>query len=318
MLRLRAVFKKLGTILESTCVRISQAGSADFVSVSNYYSEELVSFGKIVTCHNDIIGRIVLEIIPKTMFQVLSKIIDIQTNRLKEMPIKIDREQLLKFSQLDERNRLAKLTHSVSVLTEGILSMETTEMGVIQVDSKSMLEEGIRKELVKQISVALDSSVTFNIQKLTVEEFDQKTLHLRGLLDGIRRSIQYIQDYMSLYGLKIWQEEFSRIINFYVECECAALLGKQNFDYQSIYQNPDIPIPRFQPTDELSRTWIGRLGRAIVSLTHYQRTLYLSTMTAWFDINGKEVIGRNTFFNLTETYEICRLTHFCAGLAYSD
>jgi WASH complex subunit strumpellin len=299
VLRLRAVFKKLGTILESTCFRISQSGSPDLISVSNFYSEELVDFGKLVmTCHDDIIGRTVLEIVPRTMFQVLSKIIDIQTNRLKEMPIKIDREQLLKFSQLEERNRLAKLTHSVSVLTEGILSMETTEMGVIQVDSKNMLEEGVRKELVRQISLTLD---TFSNPKPTVDDFDTKIHILHGLLDGIKRSIQYIQDYMSLYGLKLWQEEFSRITNYYVECECAALLGKQN--YQSVYQSVDIPIPRFQPTDDVSRNWMGRLGRSLVSLTHCQKTVYLSTMTGWFDVTGREVVGRNTFYNLTETYD---------------
>ena len=37
------------------------------------------------------------------------------------------------FSQLDERFDVARLTHSISVFTEGILMMKTTLVGVIKV-----------------------------------------------------------------------------------------------------------------------------------------------------------------------------------------
>ena len=47
---------------------------------------------------------------------------------------------------------------------------------------------------------------------------------LSGRLDGLLRSFQYIQDYANIYGLKIWQEEFTRIINYYVEQECNRLI----------------------------------------------------------------------------------------------
>lgn len=39
-------------------------------------------------------------------------------------------------------------------------------------------------------------------------------------MDGFHRSFEYIQDYVNIYGLKIWQEEVSRIINYNVEQEC--------------------------------------------------------------------------------------------------
>jgi hypothetical protein len=42
-------------------------------------------------------------------------------------------------------------THSVSVFTEGILAMETTLLGVIQVDPRQILNDGIRKHLVMQV-----------------------------------------------------------------------------------------------------------------------------------------------------------------------
>jgi len=48
-------------------------------------------------------------------------------------------------------------------------------------------------------------------------DFETKLNQLAAILDGYRRSFEYIQDYVNIYGLKIWQEEFSRIINFNVE-----------------------------------------------------------------------------------------------------
>ena len=40
------------------------------------------------------------------------------------------------FAQLDERFDVARLTHSISVFTEGILMMKTTLVGVIKVISQ--------------------------------------------------------------------------------------------------------------------------------------------------------------------------------------
>ena len=47
---------------------------------------------------------------------------------------------------------------------------------------------------------------------------------LGAQMEGFRRSFEYIQDYVNIYGLKIWQEEVSRIINYNVEQECNSFL----------------------------------------------------------------------------------------------
>lgn len=47
--------------------------------------------------------------------------------------------------QSTERYDLARATHAISVFTEGILAMNKTLMGVVEVDPKQMLEDGIRK-----------------------------------------------------------------------------------------------------------------------------------------------------------------------------
>lgn len=49
-------------------------------------------------------------------------------------------------------------------------------------------------------------------------------------MDGFRRSFEYIQDYINIYGLKIWQEEVSRIINYNVEQECNSFLREKVLD----------------------------------------------------------------------------------------
>lgn len=69
-----------------------------------------------------------------------------------------------------------------------------------------------------------------------------KLKEMAATMDGFYRSFEYIQDYVSIYGLKIWQEEVSRIINYNVEQECnsflrakVSLIGKYGF-YLSFLQ----------------------------------------------------------------------------------
>lgn len=83
--------------MDGPVLRISQAGSNDLVSVSNYYSNELISF-----------IRNVLQVIPETIFELLDQIIDLQTNKIQEVPTRLEKERLKEFSQLDERFEVAR------------------------------------------------------------------------------------------------------------------------------------------------------------------------------------------------------------------
>ena len=58
-------------------------------------------------------------------------------------------------------------------------------------------------------------------------ELEPKLVTLAERMSGFRRSFEYIQDYVNIYGLKIWQEEVSRIINYNVEQECNSFLRTQ-------------------------------------------------------------------------------------------
>ena len=66
-------------------------------------------------------------------------------------------------------------------------------------------------------------SVNVNVSPQT-SELESRLVALSERMSGFRRSFEYIQDYVNIYGLKIWQEEVSRIINYNVEQECNSFL----------------------------------------------------------------------------------------------
>ena len=59
--------------------RIVEASSPDYESVADYYSGELVEF-----------VRRVLDVIPRSIFSNLSEIIQILTNRIQTLPLKLE------------------------------------------------------------------------------------------------------------------------------------------------------------------------------------------------------------------------------------
>ena len=128
VLKLRATFLKLVSILDAPLVRINEANSPDLSSVSQYYSTEVAKF-----------MRTVLQVIPENMFAILSEVVRINASELQQLPVKVVRSELREWSQLDPRHRLARATHRVSVLTEGVLNMQSTVLGTVQVDPKELL-----------------------------------------------------------------------------------------------------------------------------------------------------------------------------------
>jgi WASH complex subunit strumpellin len=297
VIKLRATFLKLAFALDLPLVRITQANSNDFMSVNEFYSDELVSY-----------VRKVLQIIPKSMFGLLAEIISIQTSKLREVPTLLDKEKLKEFAQLDQRYEIAKLTYSISLYTEGILQMKSSNIGCKVIDSKQLLEDGIRKELVKQITAAVHNQLQFGGTAARNNlELMQRLEKLGEQIDGFRRSFEYIQDYVNIYGLKIWQEEFSRIVYFHVEQECNSFLKKKVFEWESIYQSKNIPIPVYPPLNvpnatpsEFSVNFIGRLAREILRMTDSKLTYYIEKKNAWYDLKTKEELVNMRLFKRLE------------------
>ena len=59
------------------------------------------------------------------------------------MPTRLDKDKMKEFAQLDERFEVAKLTHSISVFTEGVLMMKTTLVGVVKVSNQHYHDQSV-------------------------------------------------------------------------------------------------------------------------------------------------------------------------------
>ena len=247
-------------------------------------------------------------------FKILTQIVDIKERKLQQLPTKIEIDQCKNYSQLDERFQLAKATHQVSIFTEGILAMEKTLLGVIQVDPRAILEDGLRKELVRQISLAMHNTLRFkkteNAPLQSHGAANRAFVTLCARISGFRRAIEYVQDYVDLAGLKMWQEELSRIMSYNVEQEQNKYLQKKVFDSASRFQSRAIPIPRFWPTKDepTCSNFMGRTLASLLRMTEPQSTIYSPECGGWFTPDGQEVCGIGTFALLRKCIGISGLS----------
>ncbi|XP_017043328.1 WASH complex subunit homolog 5 [Drosophila ficusphila] len=289
---IRAVFLKLASTLEVPLMRINQARSEDLASVSNYYSTELANF-----------LRRVLQIVPETMFSILARIIHLLTNVIKEFPTRVEKERLKDYAQFEERAKVAQLTNSIAVFTKGILMMKTTLVGVIELDPKQLLEDGIRKELVNHLANAYNLGLIFTPEKgkTPVQLLQQRLQALAKTIEGYRRSFEYIEDYLRVQGLRILLEESQRIINYNVEKECNAFLRNKVQEFQSEHQSQIIPIPNFPPVvGDSSNNFIGRLAHEILRCTDPKNTIFLDLKSTWYEKKAphQEVLAGSAFFGM--------------------
>lgn len=196
-LRLKFLFVKLRSVLDWPLLRVNEAESPDLQSVSEFWSGELVRFVTRVT-----------ECIPHSMFLKLDDIFTLQTDKLRELPTKLERTQLRNYVFAQDRQDLARVTYSIAMLTEGMMKIETTQLGVEVVEPSVLLEKGVRKQLVKRMTQSLQGSLgkfergssaaTFfssAVANLTdrSKAFADRLSAARKNLDGIRRSLEYIQ-----------------------------------------------------------------------------------------------------------------------------
>lgn len=296
---LRATFLKAASMLDVPLVRITAIDSPDAVSVAEYYSGELVEF-----------VRIVLEIIPKSIFTILSQIVTIQTTQMQALPIRFEAKDLKEFAQLDTRFEVAKLTYRISTFTEGILLMERTLLGVIQVDPRHILEEGLRRELVRLVSIAMNKYLTF--PEMSMKEINENMQRVARTLDGLKKSIEYLQDYIGIAGLKIFMQEFFRIVNYNIEQESNRFVKKKTLDSSSRYQSKAIPIPRLLTANAAvegeefgAMTFMGRVMAALLALTDPTRTIYASECAAWFEHPAPDVQAAARKKDSLVTVEVC-------------
>ncbi|XP_053606278.1 WASH complex subunit 5 isoform X2 [Plodia interpunctella] len=277
--RLRALFLKLASAMEIPLLRINQAGSEDLVSVSQYYSNELIKY----------IQR-VLQIIPEMVFSIVEKIIELQTWTIKEVPTRLEKEKLREYAQLDHRMEVAKLTRSASTFTTGILDMRSTLVGIIRVDPAELLEEGLLKELDTHISKKFTEFLEPQTKKSTAASSNllPRLQKLADSMNGYKRSLEYIQDYINMHGLRIWQKQVATIIYESVEKEISIRKG----------------VTVYSP----SAGFMGSLARQVAQLIDARTCTYINICAAWFDVkNQNEIVNNKTFAKLNEAIGVVGL-----------
>jgi len=298
----------------------------------------------------------------------LSQIVDIKENSLMVLPSKIDVDLLKDYSRFEDRYRLAKITHELSVLTagsfvrcagglylfwylgyicalpcfcvifkcsisydaslltrrllfffsphfficKGIFRMEATSIGNVEIHPQTLLERGLRRELVRQISSA-HHRLQFRIQdeakkkmkgsgggdgvqpllKYFKEECIRSFSNLARRVEGFRRAIEYIQDFLDIAGLEIFSEETSRVIGYNLEQEVQKYITRRPSSFQSQYASFDVPIPHYprSDTDPYSSNFIGRTVNAMMKLTDFKNTIYSRLLNGWLLPSGEEICG---------------------------
>lgn len=125
--------------------------------------------------------------------------------------------------------------------------MEETLLGVIQVNPKQILHDGIRSYVVEQLAKTFHNIFNFEPKLLKKNDLknhlEERLQRANQLLYGFKKSFEYVQDYIDIYGLKVWQEEFSRVMGFFTEQECNRFVREKVFPSESVYQSEEIPIP---------------------------------------------------------------------------
>lgn len=193
------------------------------------------------------------------------------------------------FALYDERYLLAKKTHEISILTEGMLCLDKTMMGLIELDPKEILVDGIRKELGKTLDSMLHESFIFQ-RKFDggSETLEHKLELVRDKFTGLKRSIEYIQDFLNIEGEKIWREELTRIINYAVEKESTRLVTKK-YVTELMEAQDKYHVPTFIPVDSKDFTFIGRLLRNISD--SIGKSTYSDALSYWYNEQGIQVFG---------------------------
>ena len=138
-----------------------------------------------------------IQIIPASIFKILSENVGLINAKLRSLPTRLEKDKLKDFAQLDQRYEIAAATNRIAAFSKGLLAMDTTFVGIIELKPRDLLEDGIRKELVKRICGALHQYLQFGTARkpgaASPEEFRGQLLQLGSILEGIRGNLEYIQ-----------------------------------------------------------------------------------------------------------------------------
>mmetsp|Transcript_27221 Transcript_27221/g.41709 ORF Transcript_27221/g.41709 Transcript_27221/m.41709 type:complete len:1354 (+) Transcript_27221:293-4354(+) len=281
---LRNSFLKMATFLSNISSRID-TGLEGHIFAKEFHTHALLYFVKEI-----------LDVIPKSIFSSFGRIADKQNKSLMRLPSKIESEKLGDYALLDDRYNLAKLTYELSVLTKGIIEMEKIDS--LKMNPRRLLEEGLRKELVRQISHAFHVNLQFKLEnhawrKLgrTSESFLSCFHELDSRMQRFKCAIIWLQDFLGgIDGLEIFFQESSRVVWHSVNKELDEHTLRLSICYRS-YLLEGVLIPNYPRTqnDPNSATFMGRIVNALMTLIDPKYCSYSRLLGAWSSTDGDAI-----------------------------
>ena len=232
-----------------------------------------------------------------------------QTNKLQVLPTKLERTKLKEYMFASDRDALAKVTYSVAMLTEGVLSIKATTLGVQVIDPKDLLRQGVRKQLLRRIVAIMQEHLVYKQSKSFFrlepssgrsKDFLRKLDLASKHLNGMKRSLEYIQDYIQVHGMSIWHDELSKLLSFL--CDRHVHKGKlfsSNSRISDVMSNDSL-AEDIAALDAIYRdvphSFLSSLVDEVLFLTSPFSCTYSYPLCGWFNaMNGEEEIGLHTF-----------------------
>eukprot|EP00592_Proboscia_alata_P012894 CAMPEP_0194388630 /NCGR_PEP_ID=MMETSP0174-20130528/99600_1 /TAXON_ID=216777 /ORGANISM="Proboscia alata, Strain PI-D3" /LENGTH=1144 /DNA_ID=CAMNT_0039180103 /DNA_START=303 /DNA_END=3734 /DNA_ORIENTATION=- len=301
---LRGFFFKLETILDAPYRRMGLSCNFSKISlVKEYYQSNLLS---VVTN--------ILDIIPTSIFHILSQITAINSEMMRKLPSEIDVDSIKEFSQPDGRFELAKLTYRVSIFAEGLLDLDNVKIGDISLNPRHLLCDGLKGELYCLISEVLSQAVNFplsqdvsddvlvSIRKDVIKHFTA----LAKRVDRMQVALEYIQDFIGILGLKMWSDALSRIIHQSLNHEVKKY-GERIEWSTKLKQDHDTSFSTDQATTN-SVTFLGKIVNILLRLTDPQITIHSRECMGWFLDDGTEMCGKAMFSLLLKSIGVFGLS----------
>jgi WASH complex subunit strumpellin len=346
LLDFEAIILKLTAAFESQLVRVQQVGAqTDLISVSQYYSSKLVNY-----------IRQVLQIIPATILQLISCIIEIQTSQLRRnqhqqrslssfastgstaaMPSKIALDNLRDYAQPEERARMLQLTCKISHYARGMIAMPSTAIGLVRINAKRMLEDGLRRELNEKMRRVVEETLHFDGEtggpragkqgdsRQLIDKSQRLMAKLEELaitLSGYKRAFEYIQDFLAIYGLRMWQEELANIVRAHVDQAISETKDQQVVDQRShgpaksvmsfstlVRSTAVVVAPSGSKNHEgiqLPRSFMTSLLEELLKITCARETIYDEQTSAWYNRKQEQVLDGT---------RVCKLIAASLGVA---
>ncbi|KAK5977067.1 hypothetical protein GCK32_008829 [Trichostrongylus colubriformis] len=186
----RALFFKLAISISTLCERFG-----------NQERKNLI--GRAYSYHLERRLRAILQTIPNKLFSILKSTLCPALQRQWEPTL--DKNVAREMADFDDNFRLAEATYTISNLSLGVSRMALKKVGMISINPKELLEEGIRRELASE----LPSLLTL-LDKNTSLEDVLKILSLN--LHPFHRGFIYMCEHVDINGHDMWREEVDAVL----------------------------------------------------------------------------------------------------------